>query len=264
VFNNSAHKGNALVVLLAIADYADDEGTAFPSIGSLAQKARCSEATVHRILRALQASGELVIETGAGRFGSNLFRLVNAAGRQLTLLRGNDTGVKLRGVSPVTPKPSYPVPTHLENVGTDGSGVTADRGLNLTPPQEAKVMAKEAKALWIGERERHRRRSGEAFARFTDRVALNNLVIALARAVRIATWADIQVALRQHATEPDANPWYLDQWAREAAGRRAEAESLERKMRERAKDDDELRRHYGRTAPHAITGTLAKVIAEAK
>lgn len=61
VWRDSQHKGGTLLVLLAIADYADDDGMAFPSIKTLAEKARMSQRNVQYALRVLTESGELRI-----------------------------------------------------------------------------------------------------------------------------------------------------------------------------------------------------------
>ena len=50
VWDESKQRGGALLVLLAIADFADDEGKAFPSVQTLAAKSRLSESQTHHIL----------------------------------------------------------------------------------------------------------------------------------------------------------------------------------------------------------------------
>ena len=79
VWERSRQSGGALLVLLAMADFADDQGLAFPSIGTLARKARLSERQVQRVLAELAAAGELVVRPGAGRQGSHLFRVTVGA-----------------------------------------------------------------------------------------------------------------------------------------------------------------------------------------
>jgi hypothetical protein len=69
--------GTALIVLLAIADYADDQGIGFPSIATLARKARLDERTVQRIIRRLVDTRALeVLEATAGGRRSNTYRLI--------------------------------------------------------------------------------------------------------------------------------------------------------------------------------------------
>lgn len=67
VWAHSRQESGNLLVLLALADYADDEGFCFPSVPSLAGRARITVRHCQRILAGLVASGELVkLETGGG------------------------------------------------------------------------------------------------------------------------------------------------------------------------------------------------------
>ncbi|MDQ7776064.1 helix-turn-helix domain-containing protein [Paracoccus aminovorans] len=66
---------NDLLVLLAIADFADDDGYCWPSIKSLAQKARMTERGVQKIARRLEAMGLVSIQTGTGRRNCNEYTL---------------------------------------------------------------------------------------------------------------------------------------------------------------------------------------------
>ena len=60
----SRAKGGELLVLLAIGDFADDNGTAYPSIATLAKKARLSERQTQRAVHHLVDLGELEIGSG--------------------------------------------------------------------------------------------------------------------------------------------------------------------------------------------------------
>jgi len=73
VWEHSTHKEGSLLVLLAIADIADDEGKAWPSIARIAAKARLSERQTQYILRRLETSGELSVDRGGGRHHTNVF-----------------------------------------------------------------------------------------------------------------------------------------------------------------------------------------------
>ncbi len=75
VWERSRQSGGALLVLLAIADHADDAGCAFPSVGTLAKKARLTERQTWNVIRELRATGELAVETGGGRGRSNRYRI---------------------------------------------------------------------------------------------------------------------------------------------------------------------------------------------
>lgn len=56
-----------LLVLLAIADYANGDGIAWPSVESIALKARLYPRSVFRVLDRLKKTGKLRIESGGGK-----------------------------------------------------------------------------------------------------------------------------------------------------------------------------------------------------
>ena len=59
VWERSEANGTALLCMLALADFADDNGEAFPKIATLARRCRVSERTILRVLDQLVESGEL-------------------------------------------------------------------------------------------------------------------------------------------------------------------------------------------------------------
>jgi hypothetical protein len=73
VWKTSKANGTALLVLLAIADYADRDGRAYPSITSIAEKVRTSERNVQKLLRRLEAMGEITVQIKGGRHGCNVY-----------------------------------------------------------------------------------------------------------------------------------------------------------------------------------------------
>ncbi len=75
VWDRSQAGGTELLLLLAIADFSDERGYAFPSVSTLARKIRMSPRNTQNLLRKLEASGELEINMNAGRGGSNLYRV---------------------------------------------------------------------------------------------------------------------------------------------------------------------------------------------
>jgi len=120
VWQHSQQSSGALLVLLAIADFADDEGVAFPSIGTLARKARLSERQVQRVIAELVAAQELAVTPGKGRAGSHLYRVIVGGPQQEA--RGDNMSPRHRcragvtichrpGVTPASPKPSYREPS---------------------------------------------------------------------------------------------------------------------------------------------------------
>lgn len=75
VWKGSQHGGSALLMMLAIADFSDDKGVAYPAVSTLAEKTRMKPRNAHYLLSELQASGELVIKLAAGPRGTNLYRI---------------------------------------------------------------------------------------------------------------------------------------------------------------------------------------------
>lgn len=75
VFEESSATGNDRLVLIAIADEADDDGTnAYPSVDRIARKARVPKRTTLRCLQRLEESGGLVVSRpdtrGRGHFNT--------------------------------------------------------------------------------------------------------------------------------------------------------------------------------------------------
>jgi hypothetical protein len=64
------------LIMIAIADFADDSGKAWPSIDTLAARAECSRRSVQEHLQHLRAAGDLVIVPNAGRSGTHLYRII--------------------------------------------------------------------------------------------------------------------------------------------------------------------------------------------
>jgi hypothetical protein len=84
IWERSQHKGSDLLVLLAIADNAHDNGRAWPSYPYLAAKTRLGERAVHIAVKRLLAGDELVIERKGGGHLSNRYRI------NVDVLRKND------------------------------------------------------------------------------------------------------------------------------------------------------------------------------
>lgn len=75
VWERSRHTGADLLTLLAIADFCDDAGVAWPSMSKLARKTRLDERSVYRIIRRLLASGELVRTKAGGGSKTAQYRI---------------------------------------------------------------------------------------------------------------------------------------------------------------------------------------------
>ncbi len=98
VWDRSRAEGTALLMLLALADFSDDQGNSYPGVPALALKCRMSVRNAGYLLKALQDSGELEVRLNAGIKGTNLYRIVLEALRPLQ----SAAGVKgAKGVQPV-------------------------------------------------------------------------------------------------------------------------------------------------------------------
>ena len=69
-----------LLVMLALADFSNDQGECFPAVATLAEKARVSERHVQKVVAHLQQHGLVKVEKGAGKGRiegqrSNLYRI---------------------------------------------------------------------------------------------------------------------------------------------------------------------------------------------
>jgi hypothetical protein len=76
VWERSRHSGTDLLMLLALADFSDDQGNSYPAVPTLAAKCRMSQRNAGYILKGLQASGELEVRANEGPRGTNRYRIV--------------------------------------------------------------------------------------------------------------------------------------------------------------------------------------------
>lgn len=129
VWEKSRNKRTAMLLLLAIADHAHDDGKgAYPGIDSLARKTRQTRRNVQLLLKTLEDSKELIIHEGAGPHGCNLYEINLMQLRANTDWQeteeeddGNGTDVQGENFSP---------PTHAENFRGENS--RAENAENFT------------------------------------------------------------------------------------------------------------------------------------
>lgn len=118
VWEHSDARLGARLVLLAIADFANDTGMAWPSVETLAAKSRISPRQVQRILRQLVDSGDLILHQNAGPHGCHLYQVVltKNSGEDRHIVRGDkSSGVTnsaggvtnpAKNMSKMSPEPS--------------------------------------------------------------------------------------------------------------------------------------------------------------
>lgn len=227
VYETSAQIGNRRAVLLALSWKADDAGQSYPSIETLAKMTALHSRTVQKIVSELVADGELEVQTGAGPFGANLFRVITARGRQLVLVGGASMN------TPATGAPNTPVPLVSLTKATKVRGVLGAHAGTPHKPLSAAAEVREIQlrsgALWLSLRQR------PGLDRFTDTKALRWLKASIGRALLGgAEWRDIESGIRAHARDEKANPWYADEWIRVTSADRRERENTNRKMAERS------------------------------
>lgn len=132
VWKHSKMSGGALLVLLAISDCADDDGYAFPSYKTLAEKSRQDRRQVIRDVKRIVAAGELRIDERGGfekkddhfRNRANLYRvLVPGGSDKLSPPTEETAGGSGAGVTRVV----------TNSRGGSGAGVTTGSGPGVTP-----------------------------------------------------------------------------------------------------------------------------------
>lgn len=89
VWAHAAVRQGSLLVLLALADYANDNGICWPSIPHLMEKAHISRRHVQRILRELERKGLIAKERMAGRYEPNIYKVLCGRGDKMTPLNEN-------------------------------------------------------------------------------------------------------------------------------------------------------------------------------
>lgn len=111
VWTNSKHKEGSLLVLLAIADFADDAGFAYPGQDTLAKKARLSRRQVIRVIQLLIQSGELTTKPSRSNYGTLIYQVrcvKMSQGSDVTLAQNKAKDDVTFETSDVTSTSQYP------------------------------------------------------------------------------------------------------------------------------------------------------------
>ena len=129
VWEHSAHGGTELLLMLAIADFADDDGRAYPAVPTLAAKCRLQQRRANYILSKLKASGELEVSANTGPRGTNRYRIM------LPL----HPGASLHCAAPLQSMVSTPAlhgikPLHSSADEPSGTVINRQRGRASAPP----------------------------------------------------------------------------------------------------------------------------------
>lgn len=112
VWENGPDDRGELLVMLALADFADDRGRCWPSIATIARRARMTPRSAQRILRKLEADGSVQINTGSARSGCNQYTITpdtvsprHSVTPDAGVTPTPDAGV-IPPLTPVSPEPS--------------------------------------------------------------------------------------------------------------------------------------------------------------
>lgn len=167
VWEHSPAAGNDRLILLAIADCANDQGRdAWPSLGTLAHKTRLHRRTVERRIESMESSGWLAVDRGAGPGGTHRYRVVMDDG-------GTPVGGRqpARGGNP--PDAAQPAAGDTTPAAVGGAAPGAARtSLNVPePPRPARKHAAEAAAAVLDELTRTWRLTQRQAGRLAPRVA---------------------------------------------------------------------------------------------
>lgn len=131
VWDYSAQKGNDLLMLLAIADFADDDGNAYPAVSTLATKCRMKPRNANLILAAIKASGELEVRQNEGPNGTNRYRII-LPGSPLQVSTGVQKSTVCRNMS-ITPVETYPKPLQVSTDKPSVNRQEPERGAARSP-----------------------------------------------------------------------------------------------------------------------------------
>lgn len=97
VWKDSKATGNELVLLLALADHANDKRVAWPGTRSLQEKCNItSRDTLYRNLTKLEVTGELIIEPRKGPHGTNLYHVCTGISLSVVDYMRADLGLPTR------------------------------------------------------------------------------------------------------------------------------------------------------------------------
>lgn len=129
VWSKAPVQGGELLLLQALADNADDRGTAYPGIPYLATKARMSQRNTQRCLRGLERSGLIKIMPNAGPSGTNKYKIDVEKLDAFPDLFAQCDALK-RGDKLAPPTSCHPVTNQAEGVTNPAPG--GDVGVTLT------------------------------------------------------------------------------------------------------------------------------------
>lgn len=147
------------LVLLAIADFADDEGRAYPAVKKLSEKTALDERSVQRSVQSLISLGELAVDRNTGPHGVNVYRVTlppaechprqnvapaNTAPPPANTTEGVTNPTKAPGKLPPKPSGTVKDPSVDPSVPAPGTAAAprgrAIRGKPMEIPHESEIL----------------------------------------------------------------------------------------------------------------------------
>lgn len=142
VWRHSKAKGAALLVLLSLADQANDDGQCWPKVEQIAERCRISRASVHRHLDQLRELEELKWENRSAESRPNLYTITVKAPSQ------SETGPRRTGetsdVSTVRQQETSLEPSEDKNTPPDLIGASFEQWYAVYPRHDGKLPAEKA------------------------------------------------------------------------------------------------------------------------
>lgn len=110
VWDNGPGDKSETLILLALADFCNDDGECWPSVATIAAKARMTERGAQKIIARLVEIGWLEIQEGGGRRNCNLYRIKNPEPRSPRTTFTPNAIAETPNTVPKNPEPRSPEP----------------------------------------------------------------------------------------------------------------------------------------------------------
>lgn len=135
------------LVMMALADHADDSGRCYPSIARLAKRTKLSDRGVQKVITRLIEKGYVTVSPSAGQGGANLYTVTATPEPRSPL---NDVHPRTTGTTPPnhvrkTPEPRSPKPSRTIIEPSESNGAR-DALLAVLSPEAADAFIDHRKA----------------------------------------------------------------------------------------------------------------------
>lgn len=146
IFDSKTLGPTERLVMLALADHADDQGRCYPSNSRLCERTGLSERAVRQNIRALELGGFLLVHIGAGQAGANVY-IVRPQGGQEMPQAGNAPGTSCRPGGHLVPDrgaPDAPKPSRTIRETPKENAPSFAEFWDRWPEKKARVSAEKA------------------------------------------------------------------------------------------------------------------------